>query len=181
MSDNGSIRVGVFDDANGPSGHLVPPQYQGKQIWFSTKHNFFVIVDDENKPIKPFDLDKFGQFNEAGVIIFTNPSVQTHMEKLYDEHAETEDLFVSDDEELIEGEDQDDDDIWEEDSYDLNEYEDNWEEDPRMARKDAAAKPADPTRHVVAFFVATFVVTAIAFCVIVFGRPVTEGISKLIT
>ena len=89
-----TIKVGTFGDYQN-NGREVPKSMVGKIIWYSPSRDLFVITDIDNNGKSQFGFEKYKQFVDTGVIVYTNQGIQNYMEKILREKTD----------EAIEGED----------------------------------------------------------------------------
>lgn len=208
-ANNRGIQIGVFDSSI--SENNVPDQYIGKQIWYSTEQKFFLLVDNDRNIIKKFDLDDFEEFYNKNVIVYTSQGVKTLMEKeLLNWHRQQEtqqadmfadaDPFASGDPfaDPYGGNMQDTGmmqyDAYQPHSNGVGEYEYNTSQVGRRvgnrrdalntgvnALEDDGKKVKDPSKHLFAFCVVTFIMAVVAFVVLNFAEPIITAIAPLLS
>ena len=205
-----TIKVGTFGDYQN-NGREVPKSMVGKIIWYSPSRDLFVITDIDNNGKSQFGFEKFKQFVDTGVIVYTNQGIQNYMEKTLKEkteQAESNDVNGDgffDGYDTGHGSDYDnfqipDDyygggDLAYDDGYneDFSDYDPGYQEPVRRGnRRDAsiandggadvnAPKVKDPTRHIAGFFITTLILAIIAFILLNFAQPIIELISPLLS
>lgn len=83
-SQRRNIVVGTF--GQGPNGEPVPESMNGNKIWYSEKHDLFMITDiNSNAKKTTFKMGKFREFVDANVIMFQSPSMEAYMMSLLED------------------------------------------------------------------------------------------------
>lgn len=197
MANSTTIRVGVFGSSD---PNAIPDGWGGRTIWYSTKHKFFIITDENNVNCGEFKFDRYKVFAERDYILFSTPGTQAHMERLLREWEAEQ--AMSDPFNSFEALDN----LAKTDSSYVNQTynphapvamaaeEDVPAQQPfrRSQRtqgvsnsdllgENAAALQKDPTRHLPVFMVLTLVFTIIICIAINFGQPIIKAIAPLLS
>ena len=84
MAKSDALMIGWFGSYRA-GGREVPADMVGKKIWYSKSHDLFAITDDDGHNISSFGFEKFKEFMDADVIVYTNTGVETHVKKMLKE------------------------------------------------------------------------------------------------
>lgn len=190
------IRVGTFDPSTGAQ---IPVEFVHKVVWYSDDLKKFLITDENNAILKEFNFPQFRKFYDANVITYTNAGIQAHMEQElltyekqqmpattnYDDDIQYEDDYI---------EEEYDDSGYQPHGDNNGEYVYNTTSTGRRisSRRDSSntganmmdangQKMKDPSKHIGAFFLVTFIVSIVAFIVLNFGEPIVAAVSTLLS
>lgn len=209
MAKSDSLMIGSFGSYRA-GGREVPADMVGKKIWYSASHDLFAITDEDGHNISSFGFEKFKEFMDAEVIVYTNSGVESHVKKLLKEKSSPQMGADINGDGYFDGYDMGydadianfkaPDDYYENQqpadfSSGYNDvYNDvqDYRKSPAAYRRDAsvaleggadssAKKTKDPTRHTVGFFITTLILAIVVFILLNFAQPIIEAVAPLLS
>lgn len=189
MANQKSIKVGIFAPTRPDA--VVPSKVAGHTIYYSPKFNFFACTDADGNTSGEFGAEQFQRFTDAGVISFTTPGMEHHINELLFGKTEQEPVSPAS-AKMQQPHTQDPySDQQPSPSYNMYDKPQSEEETAAVRRINRATQEAlgdnaaqyqkDPTRHIPVFMALTLIFAIIICVVLNFGQPIISAIAPLLS